>query len=207
MDQLPYIQRMRIRKGQQEPIFLLDDALEEHKLSIAGTTKNVYTVTLDPVLNCNCPDKQTRIGTLCKHICFVLEKIGKFNDSAVYRNHRLSETQINELKFIISKKQFCERQIIDNLLVSKFKKLDTEDIIEEEKPCPVDTECAICFDLITEKYTACKTCNNIVHDACMARWLQNKKTCVYCRSPFALPKINVNKPVTTFGNIVYENLS
>lgn len=38
------------------------------ELGMAGTTGNLYTVTIGKVPSCSCPDNQK--GNQCKHICY-----------------------------------------------------------------------------------------------------------------------------------------
>ena len=47
-----------------------------------------------------------------------------------------------------------------------------------------DDLCPICYDdmTISQGPLSCPCCKNCIHKVCMEVWLENKDTCVYCRS-------------------------
>jgi hypothetical protein len=72
---LSYLERLDRVKTQR--MFLLDrnrrltsdETHEEEVFQIAGTTGNVYSVTVSKLPNCTCPDASK--GNQCKHIIYV----------------------------------------------------------------------------------------------------------------------------------------
>lgn len=70
-----YLDRLERAKGQR--MFMIDrdrtlsedGAHEEEVFSMAGTTGNIYQVTISKVPSCTCPDAKK--GNQCKHIVYV----------------------------------------------------------------------------------------------------------------------------------------
>lgn len=52
-------------------------------------------------------------------------------------------------------------------------------------------ECSICLDSIHPDDQVITTCNHIFHKHCLEPWLEQNKTCGYCREP--LPNFNINQ--------------
>ena len=51
------------------------DGVPEQTIELAGTTGNIYSITINKVPNCTCPD--SRKGNQCKHIIYVSLTVGK----------------------------------------------------------------------------------------------------------------------------------
>ena len=45
------------------------DAIPEETIDMAGTTGNIYSITISQVPSCTCPD--SRKGNQCKHVVYV----------------------------------------------------------------------------------------------------------------------------------------
>jgi hypothetical protein len=70
----------------------------------------------------------------------------------------------------------------------------------EARPIEDDAECPICYDFLkpdassasastsTVELDFCRVCKNSVHKECLTKWLSFKKSCVYCRSAWVIPK-------------------
>jgi hypothetical protein len=185
-----YMQYQRILRGLQHPIYLLHFSIADKELKLAGTTKNVYTVKYDPVLACDCPDGKIvgRGGPfLCKHVCFVICKIGKFYDQEIFETFKLSSEQGPLLEQKLMQVWNGDEGIIDMLLVDRFQKMELAGHGSDGDPpgrlLSDEDECPICYDKLKgTSITACNECGNYVHDRCLERWLAIKSTCVYCRS-------------------------
>jgi hypothetical protein len=90
-------QRRRIARSYVERFYVL--AVEgrrsggsyECELKVAGSTVNVYAVGLrDGELSCDCPDS-AKMGrrTCCKHLAFLLLKVGRLADTGYFSTRRL----------------------------------------------------------------------------------------------------------------------
>jgi hypothetical protein len=187
-------QRNRMNKVYTEEYYLLDYNKEEEKLilNISGSTKNVYTVTLDKkekTMWCNCPDMKShaaRYGVWCKHCCFTLLKIGRCFEVDYFMNAKhITEacfTQINERLDAVS-----GSDVISEELSNAFKRLNTTDkcskFDRKEREIGEEDECPICYDYLScGEIKSCPDCKQYVHLLCIQKWLETKNTCVLCRS-------------------------
>jgi hypothetical protein len=134
---------------------------------MAGSTGNVYTVRIDRVPRCDCPDGQKN-GT-CKHILYVMDKVLKAPQHLVYQAGLLT----SELEEI-----FAKAPRGDTAKIAGQKPLDADD-------------CPICFCGFEkgEQVVWCKAqCGSNIHTACFAQWKKTKGpdnvTCVMCRQPW-----------------------
>jgi hypothetical protein len=69
-------------------------------IKLTGSTGNVYTITLrDGVLTCNCPDFKTMGSrTCCKHLAFVLIKVGRITETLYFWTRKLTAKEESTLK-------------------------------------------------------------------------------------------------------------
>ncbi|KAK4986458.1 hypothetical protein LTR50_005286 [Elasticomyces elasticus] len=160
-------QRMFVIERRRE---VIDDHPAEI-VELAGSTGNIYTITIDHVPSCNCP--HARKGNQCKHIFYVLIRVLKAPERLQYQ---LALTS-SEL-----------REIFD-----QAPPLPTDDGADEEKDGkrkPVEDDCPICcceFEPEKEEIVWCKAaCGNNIHKACFDQWAAvktgDKATCPYCRA-------------------------
>jgi hypothetical protein len=194
-------QIIRLEKLNSEDFYLLSKEKHDNKLvfNICGSTKNIYSVKLyfiSKMIYCNCPDSKSwakKFGVLCKHVCFVLFKVLKFNtDKDDYlRMLIFNEHQINEIKNNFDKLDITnyDKDYINKEYTEKFNKLskiDTKEIIPRTHDN--DNYCVICyeeFDNLTDKNlnTQCKICLKIFHKKCINKWTSLGNTsCPFCRS-------------------------
>jgi hypothetical protein len=189
-------QKKRFNKLREENFFLLN--FEENKFFISGSTKNVYIIDWleDLSFYCNCPDMQSRAknyNIYCKHICFIYNKIGKFNRLEFYKKKKVNEEEKNILINKLNK--IKSSSIIDDTIQNKdlidifklkitnnnennneFTKNILNKSIEED-------DCPICFDdFITSDNLFCQSCGNVVHKKCIEKWLETNFNCIFCRS-------------------------
>jgi uncharacterized Zn-finger protein len=152
------------------------DELPEEKVVIAGSTGNVYTVTVGLVPSCDCPHAQK--GNQCKHIIYIMLRVLKAREEVAYQL-ALTSTELREL--------------IKNAPLIPGVETDGNDKPGEEQDGnrkPIEGECPICYDELDPKnddIVYCKaSCGNNVHKACMQSWIQvaarGKATCPYCRA-------------------------
>ncbi|KAF1849902.1 uncharacterized protein K460DRAFT_360749 [Cucurbitaria berberidis CBS 394.84] len=154
-----------------------DDAPVETAI-IAGSTGNVYTVTIGLVPSCDCP--HAKRGNQCKHIIYIMLRVLKSQEDVAYQ---LALTS-SEL-----------RDVIKNAPPMPGVETDGRDGAEKEgedgNRKPIEGECPICYDELDDKEAVvyCKaSCGNNVHKECMQKWSamsKGKSTCPYCRAKWA----------------------
>lgn len=151
------------------------DDVPEEKVIVAGSTGNVYTVSICLVPSCDCP--HAKKGNQCKHIIYVMLRVQKAQEHFAYQ---LALTT-SEL-----------REIIKNAPPIPGVETDGKDGSEKEgedtNRKPIEGECPICYDELDDKEAIvyCKAgCGNNVHKDCMQKWVaisRGKATCPYCRA-------------------------
>ncbi|KAI4960443.1 hypothetical protein J4E86_002065 [Alternaria arbusti] len=151
------------------------DDVPEERVIVAGSTGNVYTVSVGLVPSCDCP--HAKKGNQCKHIIYVMLRVLKAREDVAY-----------QLALIRSEL----REVIKNAPPIPGVETDGKDGTEKEgqdgNRKPIEGECPICYDELgeNESIVYCKaSCGNNVHKACMANWIavsKGKATCPYCRA-------------------------
>lgn len=148
---------------------------EEEVFDMAGTTGNIYKVTISKQPKCTCPD-QTRNRLICKHIIYVLVNVLKAPPHLQYQLALLS----NELADIFANAPASPQS-------SDGSKADTSN---GGKRKPIEGDCPICVTEFEagEEIVWCKAaCGNNIHKACFEQWAKSRPgevTCVYCRQPW-----------------------
>ncbi|KAI9849573.1 MAG: hypothetical protein M1838_000115 [Thelocarpon superellum] len=149
------------------------DAYQE-TFEMAGSTGNVYTITVGHVPSCTCPDHRVS-GNQCKHIIYVLVNVLKAPAHLQYQAAFLTA----ELK-----------DIFEHAPRSSTAQAETGE--RDGRRRPIEGECPICvLDLepAHEEIVYCRaSCGNNLHQECFRRWAASKRgapvTCVYCRAPW-----------------------
>ncbi|KAL9089909.1 MAG: hypothetical protein Q9159_002266 [Coniocarpon cinnabarinum] len=144
------------------------------KIDIAGSTGNLYTVTIGHKPTCNCPHAEK--GNECKHVVYVLTRTLKAPENLCYQRAFLS----SELQTI-----FANAPPIPTAKGADDKNDDGLRKSWEGEECPI---CCVEFSN-TEKILYCKAaCGNNVHEHCFQQWAAQKRatgggvTCPFCRS-------------------------
>lgn len=172
-------------RGLTQKIFLIetlpvkDKSVREYV--VMGTSKNVYTVTVQNKPTCTCPDYKQRQGR-CKHIYFVMMKIMKVKDPDT------EEYSNDEVKKMFKRiPTITDTLCVDSNIKKKYeiyKNKDPKDNKVEEKS--KDDLCPICLDELEngEKLTCCKYgCGKYVHEKCFSMWSsRGGEICIFCRS-------------------------
>ncbi|CAK7353184.1 unnamed protein product [Dovyalis caffra] len=156
----------------------------EANFFILGATGNVYTVTLNAIPTCSCPDRTTP----CKHILFVLIRVlGVSLDDACLRRKRLRPCQLNHLLGTstlpealagVSVRERFHQLFFQTRHGALRPRVEIED----------GTRCPVCLDEMEkgEKVVACRTCRNAIHEECLTRWKRSRgrraASCVICRA-------------------------
>ncbi|KAK5175661.1 uncharacterized protein LTR77_000800 [Saxophila tyrrhenica] len=155
-----------------------NDAYPDHPIetiSLAGTTGNVYSITIDKVPSCNCPHAMK--GNQCKHIIYVLARVLRVTGEMEY-----------QLAFISSElREIFERAppLPSEQAEQSAKDGNRKDV---EGECPI---CCVDFEPEDggEEVVFCKaSCGNNIHKHCFQQWAATKKggnvTCPFCRTPW-----------------------
>jgi hypothetical protein len=149
------------------------------KLTIAGTTGNVYTITIGHCPSCDCP--HARKGHQCKHIVFALIRVLKAPLHLQY-----------QLAFLTTELQTIFANAPPIRISSEASKAAEED---DGSRKPIEGDCPICFTPLEadasggDKPVYCKAaCGNNFHTECFSQWAATKRasgskvTCPLCRT-------------------------
>lgn len=163
-----------------------DGTLEEPKevITIAGTTGNLYKVTIDRKPTCDCPHFE-KGHPQCKHIIYALIRVLKASPE-IARQLALLHSELRTL--------FAGAPpIIDYDALTKGERAAEKNQPEEQDTNrkPIEGDCPICFSEFepAEKTVYCKAaCGNNFHAQCFSQWKAQKRaagtkvTCPLCRS-------------------------
>jgi hypothetical protein len=197
-------QRDRLIKSRSQPIYLLDcqattDDCCSCQFAVCGQTRNVYTVSSSSSrrghgVDCDCPDMRThckKLGCVCKHICFVINRVAGLDVEK-----GLGADVHAALFDLASRYNFRDHggenvgRLREAYLAIK-KNGEAFAPTEDARECD---DCPVCYDQIQRhsstrdkeeaKVAMCPECHNLVHEACMRKWLEfnGRTSCVYCRS-------------------------
>ncbi|KAF3926325.1 hypothetical protein AA313_de0201325 [Arthrobotrys entomopaga] len=190
----PQTVEMRMARVRMQRMYCLGRERDEENLrevfTVAGSTGNLYTVTLQNIPTCNCPDGKKN-GT-CKHILFVMLKVVRARYNLTYQMALLN----SEIK-----------EIFENSPIP----VDTEggSTGDKRKRKPLDQdECPICYEPFEEsdsKILFCAAqCGSNIHGECFRQWAASRGgaqvTCVMCRTPWE----NIPANEGDYGKIVKE---
>lgn len=146
---------------------------------------------------CSCPDPF--VG-LCKHMCWVIFKVLKHDDLAVFDTGLVPM----ELTWHVAQNEDAQARLAE---LWKYRDAATlpfpgRDLDREPsfaawnfgKRCPFlqtpswppdNLECAVCFeDMEQEQAKQCPGCSNSFHDVCITKWFEHKRSCPLCRKTF-----------------------
>lgn len=175
------------------------------KYDVLGSTGNVYEVEISRFPSCNCPDFAR--GNLCKHILFVYLRVLRCQTRSpiIIQKALLQEELASIFAFCptissdIRANDAVMRVYLNSTQKSEYI-FGFDDVVGESEEKKVtrdnstqetnwDNNCPICFELMNTKEAVdcCKTCRKFIHLDCLRRWLYRSRTCVYCRSNWAMP--------------------
>ncbi|KAF2013737.1 hypothetical protein BU24DRAFT_464489 [Aaosphaeria arxii CBS 175.79] len=173
------------------------EEIPEERVTIAGSTGNLYTVSIARILSCDCPHASK--GNQCKHIIYVMLHILKAPENLSWQAALLS----SELRSI-----FAEAPPIPTA--------DADADSSDGNRKPIENACPICyydFEPKSEAIVYCKAaCGNNVHKDCMSSWTaacKGRPTCPYCRAAWAMDEVvgGVNLKDATIGEDGYVNVA
>ncbi|KAG9235048.1 hypothetical protein BJ875DRAFT_504274 [Amylocarpus encephaloides] len=196
---LSYLERLSRVRTQR--MFLIDrerstsedGGHEEERFDIAGTTGNVYQVTISKVPTCSCPDSSK--GNQCKHIIYVLVNVLKAREDLAYQLAFLS-TELAEI--------FASAPATPQ---SSESSTSTETGGHRK---PIEGDCPVCvmeFDDSDkpEDILWCKAaCGNNIHRHCFERWAKSKPgevRCVFCRTPWNGDEDSIKRIAKSGGKV------
>ncbi|MCJ1298910.1 hypothetical protein MMC08_001701 [Hypocenomyce scalaris] len=151
------------------------DEVPEETIEMAGTTGNIYSININQLPSCTCPDNQK--GNQCKHIVYVLHNVLKAPAHLQY-----------QLAFISSelREVFSFAPPLPSSQVSGASTTHPNNRKEVSGDCPI---CFTEFEPDKEEIVWCKAaCGNNIHKECFEQWARSQKgkevRCVYCRAPW-----------------------
>lgn len=149
----------------------------------------VYTVVVDKLLSCDCPDAQK--GNHCKHILFIMLKVLAVpQSSTLYYQKALLST---ELEQIFAQAPAAPTSATSSRLMAAYEKATGRQSTAsgassstQEQRIEEGDDCAICYDGMDagklDLLTFCVTCNKPVHKGCFTQCAP--LVCVVCpRTP------------------------
>lgn len=136
----------------------------------------------DNSMYCSCPSHKfnsSKHNTLCKHISYVICRVGLMYDPTIFNTKKLTDQQVASLlaRFDAASDLWNNKDLLPPVDVTQ------ESFRNGAKPMDPLEMCPICYcEYAAEPCVSCPTCNNYIHTDCMNVWLERKNTCVMCRS-------------------------
>ncbi|KPI46076.1 uncharacterized protein AB675_809 [Cyphellophora attinorum] len=161
-------------------------------IDIVGSTGNIYTVTIDNVPSCTCPDSLK--GNECKHKVYALNTVLHAPENLVYQLALLT----SELEEIFAGAPPIPADTVSDADADPNVK-------SKRKPIEADAECPICYmEMVAdggEELVWCKAaCGNNMHKSCFDQWVASQRgstvKCVYCRTPWEMDAKDLKKAAT-----------
>jgi hypothetical protein len=185
-----YAPHDRIARALTQRLYLIEQEEEDsgRKYAVLGSTGNVYTVKVGPLVSCDCPDAAK--GNVCKHQLFVMLKVLRAAESSklIYQRALLS----HELAELFAKGGAARPEAVaSSSVVEAYAEATGKSRApaeEEAAAAPLrNSDCPVCFEALgTEKCEVCVTCHNGIHAECFGMWVRTKGTaavtCPLCRS-------------------------
>eukprot|EP00933_Yihiella_yeosuensis_P014861 TRINITY_DN13143_c1_g2_i1.p1 TRINITY_DN13143_c1_g2~~TRINITY_DN13143_c1_g2_i1.p1 ORF type:complete len:400 (-),score=56.43 TRINITY_DN13143_c1_g2_i1:86-1285(-) len=209
----------RIERALAQRLYLL--GMERHAdgigatFKVLGSTGNVYTVELDLLPNCDCPDYLKGRG-LCKHILFIWLRVLRISedDPRIWQNALLT-TELRTAVEAVFKRRAKAKMIplAGKEVREAYRKAsktyeDLEDLEKEDGETGKDRrlrkplegeDCPVCFEAMEQseessgRLTFCCSCGNNFHHDCIRRWQHaSTGTCPLCRESWQKPSKHVS---------------
>ncbi|CDH61417.1 ring finger domain-containing protein [Lichtheimia corymbifera JMRC:FSU:9682] len=186
---------------------------------VLGSTGNYYTVDITNKMKCDCFDHRYR-RLHCKHLLLVLARVFHVErGSPAYVKLLLTNEELQEVFANCAPDPTV--MVDDDVKALINSKMHGEPVEDESslnrKSLKEDPDCPICYETLTEDQatiiTFCKVCGNNVHEDCFQQWTRQLTkqgqtvTCVFCRSPWEIPKpiAEPKKSVRGFANFAQES--
>lgn len=161
-------------------MFMIDRRRNGNELreefSVLGSTGNVYTVTIDRIPKCDCPDATK--GNHCKHILFVFIKVLQVSEASGYWFQKALLT--SELEQIFAEAPLAPNSEANPHVREAYARAtgrmpasanSSKAASDKNKRVPgPDDDCPICYDgmhgVAEASLTYCEQCGNAVHKEC-----------------------------------------
>ncbi|KAE9377750.1 hypothetical protein N431DRAFT_328881 [Stipitochalara longipes BDJ] len=200
---LTYLERLERVKTQR--MFLIernrttseDGTHEEEVFDLAGSTGNIYQITVSKVPKCTCPDAGK--GNQCKHIVYVLVNVLKVREDLAY-----------QLAFLTTELAEIFANAPTTTLSPDAAKAQVTDTGGSRKP--IEGDCPVCVMEFDESDKPddilwCKgACGQNIHRTCFEQWARSKPgqvKCVYCRTPWKGDEDTIKK-ISKSGAVNHE---
>ena len=160
------------------------------KFDIMGATGNAYTVIIQPVPKCNCPDFTIR-GNRCKHVYFTILKILRLSQDFACKVYYSDE----DLEMMVGKLSHVPTLLVVNKSIRN--KLE----ILRGNPSPVEKKstddlCLICMDELDngDPLIYCEySCGKPIHKECFEYYASKRgRKCLTCFSSMDYSMEHVN---------------
>jgi len=183
----------RVERVKAQRFFMIDRKREGdapcEEFKVLGSTGNVYTVNIDKLPSCDCPDASR--GHHCKHILFIFLKVLQVPESSElwYQKALLR----NELESIFSNAPKAPNALAHVKVREAYARAtgeasaSTSSDSKKRIPGPEDS-CPICYESMhanaQNKLVFCDECGNALHTECFGQWRRSavQLTCVWCRA-------------------------
>ncbi|KAL2055588.1 hypothetical protein ABVK25_004396 [Lepraria finkii] len=186
----------KLNRATTQRMFVIDrtrggtDEIPEETIDMAGTTGNIYNITISQLPSCTCPDNQK--SNQCKHIVYVLHNVLKVPEHLQY-----------QLAFLSSE--------LREIFAAAPTPASSETSANADAPSnrkEVSGNCPICFTEFepeTEEIAWCKAaCGNNLHKICFEQWAKSQSgkelRCIYCRTPWQGDEDSI-KRIKNFGQV------
>ncbi|KAH9952030.1 hypothetical protein B0H21DRAFT_10402 [Amylocystis lapponica] len=192
----------RVERVISQRFFMVDrrregDALRE-EFDVLGSTGNVYTVVIDKVPSCTCPDATK--GNHCKHILFIFLKVLQVTQASGYWYQKALLT--SELEDIFSHAPLAPNAVAHERVRDAYARATGKAVSKaasakqnKRVPGPED-DCPICYENMhgvnENTLTFCDECGNGLHKECFQQWAttsKNNLTCVFCRAKWVVAPV------------------
>ncbi|KAL4068101.1 hypothetical protein J3A83DRAFT_4359910 [Scleroderma citrinum] len=205
----------RVDRVMSQRFFMINRRREPNKLreefSVLGSTGNVYTVMIDKIPSCNCPDASK--GNHCKHIVgfYILLQVPQ-TSHVWYQKALLT----SELADIFAAAPPAPNSVASQRVREAYARATEKTASQckqsssakgpRRQPTQED-DCPICYECMhgaaDTTLVWCETCGNAVHKQCFAEWAKSSPhnlTCVFCRSSWIDPSVSKGKGKAYAGN-------
>ncbi|ETV75632.1 hypothetical protein, variant 1 [Aphanomyces astaci] len=193
----------RIARAIHQRMFLIEKQVKSplhQTFAVLGSTGNIYTVSIEFVPACTCPDFLK--GNLCKHILFVYLKCLRVPATSPHVFQKALLT--SELQEIFETASQADPTAVANArVVTHYRAAlasgaspGTPDLGGVQQKSLEAADCPICFEALDDGRPVvwCKEqCGNNIHSECFGQWEKSRRatgvplTCIYCRAKWPSP--------------------
>jgi len=192
--------RERMERVLTQRFFLIERERSGEELrevfKVLGSTGNIYTVLIDKLPSCDCPDASK--GNHCKHILFVYLKVLNLPliSTHWYQKALLTEELAEIFRSAPTNPTvLASKRVRDAFSKAEGKSTDPAPEVNNRRIPGADDDCPICYESMggsvdVKKLTFCEQCGNALHTECFQQWARTRTplTCVWCRANWVTAK-------------------